>query len=376
MEDQARDWENQGYEEKNESWIWDKGLSLGKKILFTGLVMSSAPVVIPPLMVMSAVGLACSVPYGIFLASYACTDKLMRKLLPTPRISTPEEKYGGEDSEFAGDYDVENKEEELKRRLEIGPELDEQGNEEEKSPKKIKMTDEEMEREEVVEEPVVLKIKDEGAEISGVTIAIEESEKTGSEEVPVEVASISVEIRSGDDKEEKQVLVKETTRDEVVADEEAGKEKQSEETVQGGAEEGLKKEDERNAGEAVIESEDKNAVGVETEKTDRKVEQNGHKTNPAVENEPAVQKEKVSDERGGGDDKIGAGEPASFSAGGKTQNKKKKKANRATKDLNKDKEIAVSSNADEKKAPEMTEGTKQPTESHEVIIDENGTSNE
>ncbi|KAK4838405.1 hypothetical protein QYF36_013485 [Acer negundo] len=51
-------------------------------MLLTGFVISSAPIVLPPLAVVSIIGFACSVPYGLFLASYACTNKLMSKLLP------------------------------------------------------------------------------------------------------------------------------------------------------------------------------------------------------------------------------------------------------------------------------------------------------
>ena len=101
-----------------------------------GFVISSAPVVLLPLMVVSAIGLACSVPCGIFLASYVVTQKLMSKLLPIPS-NIPEEKYGGEEARVEGDNVVENQEEELIRRAEMKPESDEKVNEEEKSSKEI-----------------------------------------------------------------------------------------------------------------------------------------------------------------------------------------------------------------------------------------------
>ncbi|XP_044498543.1 FK506-binding protein 5-like isoform X2 [Mangifera indica] len=63
-------------------WILCKGLTVGRNILVTGFVMSSAPVIVPPLVVISFLGFACSVPYGLLLASYACTNKLMSILLP------------------------------------------------------------------------------------------------------------------------------------------------------------------------------------------------------------------------------------------------------------------------------------------------------
>ncbi|KAB2621306.1 hypothetical protein D8674_023488 [Pyrus ussuriensis x Pyrus communis] len=63
-------------------WILNKGWGLGLKILVTGMVISSAPIVLPPLVVISAIGFAVSVPSGVVLASYACTEKIMSKLLP------------------------------------------------------------------------------------------------------------------------------------------------------------------------------------------------------------------------------------------------------------------------------------------------------
>ncbi|KAM7249751.1 hypothetical protein ACFE04_000058 [Oxalis oulophora] len=56
-------------------------LKWGKNILVTGVVVSSAPIVLPPLVVISAFGLFCSIPYGFFLATHACTDKVMSMLL-------------------------------------------------------------------------------------------------------------------------------------------------------------------------------------------------------------------------------------------------------------------------------------------------------
>lgn len=109
--DPADEWAIQEYSAEHEcdklSWIVNKGLSAGKKVLVTGLVISSAPLVLPSLMVISVIGFACSVPSGLFLASYACTNKLMSKLLPG---STPPHfllDYGTQyrDEEFEN-YDI------------------------------------------------------------------------------------------------------------------------------------------------------------------------------------------------------------------------------------------------------------------------------
>ncbi|KAK3229215.1 hypothetical protein Dsin_001096 [Dipteronia sinensis] len=94
-------------------WILNKGLSVGKKMLLTGFVISSAPIVLPPLAVVSIIGFACSFPYGLFLASYACTNKLMSKLLPESlphsyvleygTVSSTDEQVENENDEYGGD---------------------------------------------------------------------------------------------------------------------------------------------------------------------------------------------------------------------------------------------------------------------------------
>ncbi|XP_057462877.1 uncharacterized protein LOC130752986 isoform X1 [Actinidia eriantha] len=86
-EDSSEDWEIQEYSKSEGSnnvvsWILEKGLNLGKKIVITGVVISSAPLVLPLVVVISALGFAVSVPFGLVFASYACTEKLMSKLLP------------------------------------------------------------------------------------------------------------------------------------------------------------------------------------------------------------------------------------------------------------------------------------------------------
>ncbi|KAJ9558304.1 LOW QUALITY PROTEIN: hypothetical protein OSB04_012918, partial [Centaurea solstitialis] len=65
-------------------WMLNKGYGIGTKMVITGIVVSSAPLVLPPLVVFSAMGVAFSVPFGFVFATYACTNKLMTKLLPTP----------------------------------------------------------------------------------------------------------------------------------------------------------------------------------------------------------------------------------------------------------------------------------------------------
>ncbi|GLT77033.1 hypothetical protein SLA2020_486570 [Shorea laevis] len=98
MEDPAAEWEIQESSPERDGgkvgWILNKGLVLGKKVVITGLVISSASLILPPVVVISAIGFVCSVPYGVFLASYACTEKLMSMLLPCPATGPVFLKYG------------------------------------------------------------------------------------------------------------------------------------------------------------------------------------------------------------------------------------------------------------------------------------------
>lgn len=123
--------------------ICHRGWTLGKKIAIVGVAVSSAPIVLPPLVLFSALGFVLSVPFGLALAGYACTGKLMRSLLPV----LEDFKYGEtpmqeEIGEFTGDdkpvsgNDKENgddvmelekdKEEEIKREIRKDKEKEEE----------------------------------------------------------------------------------------------------------------------------------------------------------------------------------------------------------------------------------------------------------
>ncbi|KAG6404733.1 hypothetical protein SASPL_136986 [Salvia splendens] len=81
QDDEEYEWEKQ----KEWGWVMDAG----KKVVMAGVIISSAPVLLPPLLVVSALGFAVSLPSGVVLASYACTHKLMTKLLPPPPPPPP-----------------------------------------------------------------------------------------------------------------------------------------------------------------------------------------------------------------------------------------------------------------------------------------------
>ncbi|AQK99225.1 uncharacterized protein [Zea mays] len=76
------------------------GWDLSRKAVIAGVAATAAPVVAPPLLVLSLAGLALSLPFAAYLASLAATDRLMGALLPAPRTTQP---YCGcdlEDDEF------------------------------------------------------------------------------------------------------------------------------------------------------------------------------------------------------------------------------------------------------------------------------------
>ncbi|KAL6581660.1 hypothetical protein OROMI_007583 [Orobanche minor] len=71
-------------------WIWNTVLSLGKKAVMTGVVISFVPLVLPPLILVAALCCALSLPFGVVFASYGCTNKLMSKLMPSPPLVVQE----------------------------------------------------------------------------------------------------------------------------------------------------------------------------------------------------------------------------------------------------------------------------------------------
>ncbi|CAH9051914.1 unnamed protein product, partial [Cuscuta europaea] len=65
-------------------WVVERGVRLGRNVIVTALFVSSAPLVLPPLIAISVVGFVVWVPVGVVVGSYAATEKLMSKLLPMP----------------------------------------------------------------------------------------------------------------------------------------------------------------------------------------------------------------------------------------------------------------------------------------------------
>nr|CAD1820380.1 unnamed protein product [Ananas comosus var. bracteatus] len=64
---------------------WRGALRRGWRVGKAAAIAGAAIVVVPPLLVLSALGAALSLPFGAYLASLACTDRLMRSLLPPPQ---------------------------------------------------------------------------------------------------------------------------------------------------------------------------------------------------------------------------------------------------------------------------------------------------
>ncbi|CAL5086881.1 unnamed protein product [Urochloa decumbens] len=71
-----------------ESWgralLW-RGWDLSRKAAIAGVAAAAAPVVAPQLIILSVAGLALSLPFAAYLASFAATERLMGTLLPPPR---------------------------------------------------------------------------------------------------------------------------------------------------------------------------------------------------------------------------------------------------------------------------------------------------
>ncbi|QCE07498.1 uncharacterized protein LOC114190664 isoform X2 [Vigna unguiculata] len=90
-EAEDEEWDTRKYSSKNNAanGCMMRWVLVGKKILVAGFIASATAVVVPPLAVASAIGIAVSMPYAVFLASYVCTQNLMSKLLPRPTLQDP-----------------------------------------------------------------------------------------------------------------------------------------------------------------------------------------------------------------------------------------------------------------------------------------------
>ncbi|CAD5186741.1 unnamed protein product [Musa acuminata subsp. malaccensis] len=76
-------------------WV-EMAWRLGKRVAIAGAAFTAAPIVIPSYCVASTVGLALSVPFGLYLATMAATEKVMSSLLPPASLAEPEEEEGEE----------------------------------------------------------------------------------------------------------------------------------------------------------------------------------------------------------------------------------------------------------------------------------------
>ncbi|VFQ78863.1 unnamed protein product [Cuscuta campestris] len=87
-------------------------MRLGRNVIMSAAVVSSAPLVLPPLLAISAVGFVVWVPAGVVVAGYAAVEKLMATLLPLPQLpsssSTPhDDDDGGGEKDFGEEGDEE-----------------------------------------------------------------------------------------------------------------------------------------------------------------------------------------------------------------------------------------------------------------------------
>ncbi|CAN6175301.1 unnamed protein product [Urochloa humidicola] len=76
----------------DESWgraLLRRGWDLSRKAAIAGVAATAAPVVVPQLLVLSVAGLALSLPFAAYLASFAATERLMGALLPPPPRAQP-----------------------------------------------------------------------------------------------------------------------------------------------------------------------------------------------------------------------------------------------------------------------------------------------
>lgn len=78
---------------------WPSVVSIGKKAAIAGAALASAPVVVPPLLLFSALGLAFALPFGVLFAGVFCADKVMQALLLPDSQEPIQEEEEGEDED-------------------------------------------------------------------------------------------------------------------------------------------------------------------------------------------------------------------------------------------------------------------------------------
>ncbi|KAI7740846.1 hypothetical protein M8C21_005701 [Ambrosia artemisiifolia] len=116
MEDPEAEWKIQQYYSSSSNSkeddqpsvvrrILSNGYAIGKEFVITGIFISSAPLVVPSIVAVSAVGFVFTVPFGVLLTSYVCTNKIMSMLFPAPVPSPLRLEYYYSDGDGDEDYE-------------------------------------------------------------------------------------------------------------------------------------------------------------------------------------------------------------------------------------------------------------------------------
>lgn len=97
--------------------VWSEltaaGWKLAKAAAVAGATVTAAPMILPPLVIVSALGLAFSLPSTILVAGYVCNEKLMTSLLSTP---TPTDQPDAQPELYLMYEEEEGKEEEVEEK--------------------------------------------------------------------------------------------------------------------------------------------------------------------------------------------------------------------------------------------------------------------
>ncbi|KAF3341702.1 hypothetical protein FCM35_KLT00340 [Carex littledalei] len=111
--------ENQQNYKQDKEWGRWVG-SIVRKVAIVGATAVAAPVVIPPVIVLSTLGGAFCVPFGVYLGTVALTDKFMNYLLPEEQLEEePNEELDAWFDEENEDNQVACTEEEIWQQIEL-----------------------------------------------------------------------------------------------------------------------------------------------------------------------------------------------------------------------------------------------------------------
>ena len=74
------------HEKSYTTGAWEKGRKMAKTMVAVGLAISSAPILVPPLLLASTLSVAFAVPFGVVFAGYSLHGENHGLSSPPPKV--------------------------------------------------------------------------------------------------------------------------------------------------------------------------------------------------------------------------------------------------------------------------------------------------